>query len=411
MATRYRHESICVFKMKHYIILTPSISNMGGSEMYTSNKSQYLQKTGWDVRVFYANPKGDIKIDNLRQFKQNCIPEIGFGISYICKKRRNAIVSHICDGISPSDETIVESHVMEMAYWGELIAKHCRAKNILNCMEERIKPFSDNEAAFVEFKLRRMEILNASVKSFHRYFNDRYKDEYSNYTHKFNKVFCSNVIAEDDDTLNLPTDGQSIMSIGRLDKPYIMPMFEEVKKFATHNTDKKYNVLVIGGSPDGSVENEIKNLFAGVDNITLFMYGYVFPVPRNLINKADVGIATANSILVTADQGIPTIAIDIQDFLPMGIFGRTTNNKFSRDDEPIRPISTWLKDILNEGKYPKVTPSEMDVDAELERVFDKQVHFLNLSPNDHQYYDVLSVYSCLKFVFNQLKYKIINFTI
>lgn len=379
--------------------------------MFTSNKSQYLQKTGWDVRVFYANPKGDIKIDNLRQFKQNCIPEIGFGISYICKKRRNAIVSHICDGISPSDETIVESHVMEMAYWGELIAKSCRGKSILNSMEENIKSFTDKEASFVEYKLKRWEVLNASVKAFNRYFNDRYKDEYAQYTHDYMRAFCSNVVTDDDESLSLPSDGQSIMSIGRLDKPYVMPMFEEVKMFASQNKDKKYNVLVIGGSPEGSVENEIKNLFAGVGNVTLFMYGYVFPVPRNLVNKADVGIATANSVLVTADQGIPTISICINDLQPLGIFGRTTKNKFYREDEPILSVSTWLKKVLIEGKYPKVAPTEMDVDAELERVFGKQVDFLTLSPNDHQYYDVLSIYSCLKVVFNQLKYKIINFTI
>lgn len=390
--------------MKHYIILTSGIFEMGGAEMFTANKCKYLKSKGWDVRVFYYRNFGELKIQELAPYRGNCIPELLYGITYITQKRRSLIIEQICAGINKGDEVVVESHIINLAYWGELVAEYCGGKSILNSMEENIAPFSDAEASFVEHKLKRWEILNAvSTKTLHRYFNDRYKEEYVQYIHNYMRVFCSNVVTDDDESLSLPTEGQSIMSIGRLDKPYILPMFEEIKKFASQNKDKKYNVLVIGGSPDGSVEHEVKNLFAGVDNVSLFMYGYVFPVPRNLINKADVGIATANSVLVTADQGIPTIAMDIHDFQPIGIFGRNTNNKFSRDNEPIIPASTWLQEVLNEGKFPKVAPTEMDVDAELERVFGKQVEFLVLSPNDHQYYDVERVYPQSAYMINQFK--------
>ena len=44
--------------MKKYIILTNSITNMGGGQMFAANKSLYLRERGWDVSIFFSNPKG-----------------------------------------------------------------------------------------------------------------------------------------------------------------------------------------------------------------------------------------------------------------------------------------------------------------------------------------------------------------
>ncbi len=376
--------------MKHYIILTPSISNMGGSEMFTANKVQYLQNNGWDVRVFFANPHGQIKIEALRQFSMNLIPEIGFAFYYINKRTRYKIINRICEGVSCDDETVVESHLLVQGYWGELIAKACNGKSILNAMEENIKPLSNNEAAFVEFKLKRMEILNASVKSFRRYFNNKYKDEYASYTHDLMRAYCSNVTTDDDafDYSLSPAD-YNIISIGRLDKSYIYPMFEEIAIFAKRVSWKKINVIVIGGSPDGSVENRIRQLFDDIKNVSLYLYGYLFPIPTKLLLQADVSIAMANSVLVTSDLGIPTIVLDIHDLQPIGIFERTTPNRFTRDREPIQKVSELLKEILVDGKYLKIAPKNVDVSKELDDVFGKQIKFLELSAKESSvYYDV-----------------------
>lgn len=396
--------------MKHYIILTPSISNMGGSEMFTANKVQYLQNNGWDVRVFFANPHGEIKIEALRQFSMNLIPEIGFAFYYINKRTRYKIINRICEGVSCDDETIIESHLLVQGYWGELIAKACNGRNILNAMEENIKPLSNNEAAFVEFKLKRMEILNASIKSFHRYFNDKYKEEYSSYTHDLMRAYCSNVTTNDDAfECGLSPANYNIMSIGRLDKPYILPMFGEIANFAKKNSRDKMNVIVIGGSPDGGVENKIKMLFSDIKNITLYFYGYLFPIPTKLLQQADVSIAMANSVLVTSDLGIPTIVLDIHDLQPIGIYGRTTTNQFSRDNEPIQRIPVLLNDVLIEHKYNKIAPKAIDINEELDKVYGKQIKFLDLSMSqDNIYYDVEKVFSCWHNFVYQIKYILIK---
>ena len=96
-------------------------------------------------------------------------------------------------------------------------------------MEENINQLTKKEAAFVEYKMKRWEILNASVKSFHRYFNNLYKEEYANYVHKYMRAYCSNVV---DENTSFQDDVRkadfNIMSVGRLDKPYVHYMLQEV---------------------------------------------------------------------------------------------------------------------------------------------------------------------------------------
>lgn len=379
--------------MKHYIILTGAICNMGGAEMFTSNKVKYLKKHDWDVRVFFFNDGAEIKIPNLSEYKDNYIPEMKYGYYYYSEKQRNRVIDHICLGIKKGDALYIESHLMNLTYWAEMIAHRYEGVSILNAMEESIVLGSAKDAEFVKFKIRRMEVLNASDKSFKRYLKDYYTPDLNNYTHSYMFAYCSNVVCDEDPILELPSEGANILSIGRLDKPYVLPMFEEIKLFARSNPGNLYNVLVIGGSPDNSVETKVKEMFRDVNNVRIFLYGYMFPVPRNLVQHADVGIASANSVLVSADQGIPTIAICIYDYLPLGIYGRTTNSKFGRDNEPVQSVSQLLKEVLIDKLFDKTFPIEFDEDAELENVFGKQIVFLDLCSKRKEYYDVMSIHS------------------
>lgn len=382
--------------MKHYIILTGAICNMGGAEMFTSNKVKYLKKHEWNVRVFFFNDGEEIKISNLYEYKDNYIPEMRYGYYYFSKKQRDRVIDYICRGIKKGDTLYIESHLMNLTYWAEMIAQRYEGVSILNAMEESIELGSAKDAEFIRFKIRRMEVLNASEKSFMRYLRDFYTPDLISYTHPHMRAYCSNVVCDEDPTLELPSEGANILSIGRLDKPYVLPMFEEIKLFARSNPDSLYNLLIIGGSPDNSVESRIKEMLGDVDNVRIFLYGYMFPVPRNLVQHADVGIASANSVLVSADQGIPTISICIYDYLPLGIYGRTTNSVFGRDKEPVQTVSQLLKEVLIENKFKKIPPVEFDEDAELERVFGKQIEFLDLCSKQKDYYDVLSIHSPLE---------------
>lgn len=389
--------------MKKYLILTPSISNMGGSEMFTANKSKYLREHGWGVNVFYFNTRGEVMIPELEKYKGNCIPELLLRIEHFTKIYRNKIISRIIEGINDDDQVVIESHLFNLGIWGELIAQRIGAKNILNFMEENIGEVSKNEADFMEWKLKRWEILNASDKSFHRYFNSRYKEEYKQYTHNFMRVYCSNVTTnkEVDVSFISPAD-YTILSIGRLDKPYILPSIKEVITFAKENAVKTINLIVVGGSPDGNSEKKIDIFCNPIDNLRVYQFGYMFPVPSNIIQLADVAFSSANSISVSANQGIPTVGIDIHDTLPLGVYGKTTQNKFSRDDEPVIALSQWLHQILVDKKYVKESPILED-DKESNEVFGKQIDFLSLSPSDRRTYDVENMYSLPTYILFNIK--------
>lgn len=378
--------------MKSYIILTGSIYDMGGAEMFTSNKCAYLKSKGWDVRVFYFNKGNRIMIDNLKEFEENYIPELRYGYYYYSRGQRRRILNYLCNNLTKDDEIVVESHLIGLSYWAELIRKHIGAKSILNCLEEKINQVSLSEADFLEYKVFRYEVLNGSQKSFQRYFGKLYKTEYDCYGGTMVPL-CSNVVSDNHEVIvDIPAADFNLLSIGRLDKPYIQTMLNGIRNFVVKYHQNTFNLLVIGGSVDGSIENQICRMFKNIANVKIHLYGYMYPVPANLIRKADVGMASANSILVTADQGIPTISFDMVDYQTIGIYGHTTNNKFKRQDEPAIPIESLLEEILITKKYIKSTPVEVDSE-QVERVFSSQLDFLLKSPNDYSVYDVMSIHS------------------
>ena len=153
--------------------------------------------------------------------------------------------------------------------------------------------------------------------------------------------------------------------------------------------------MIFGGSPDGSVEKQIDDVFSNYVNVNIVQYGYIFPIPANLIQQADVAMATSNSVLVSANLGIPTIAYSIHDFMPLGVYGFTTNNKILRDDEPIIKTEILLDEILNQHKYKKDL-SHIVPQQSLDEVFKPQIDFLDKSPNDHDAYNVMKIHSLLE---------------
>lgn len=388
--------------MNVYIILTGSIYDMGGAEMFTSNKCTYLKEKGWNVQVFFFNKGHEIIIDNLKEYENNYIPELKYGYYYWSRKQRERILDKLCLNISADDYIVVESHLMNLTYWGELIAQRTGAKSILNCMEEYIRQLTPAEAAFVEYKVKRNEVLNGSSRSYQRYFGNLYKKEYDLFSNTMIPL-CSNVVSEDDNKeFNLPDADYNLMSIGRLDKPYIQTMLMGVKQFVDNYPQYRYNFLIIGGSPDGMIEQQIQEIFASNTNVNICMYGYLFPIPLGLIKKADVSMASANSVLVTADQGVPTIVYDMCDYQTVGVFGYTTENCFKRQHEPIVPTEILLKKVLFDEKYPKksVIQSELNI---LDKVFDPQIEFLSKSPNDGKAYDVMTIHSKFEYYVANIK--------
>jgi len=384
------------FDMKKYVFLTSSIGNMGGAQMFLSNKVEYLRKHGWEVEAFFFNSFNEIKIPNLKRFENNCIPELMYKVQSYSSSQRNAILGRICSYIKKDggcDMIVVESLLTHLAFWAELVAERVHGIHIVNYLEEDIPVFSKRQIDFFDFKLRRRECLNASKKSLQRLFKNFYLDEYESFFFVL-KPFCSNVIDENDEiNIDLKRADYTILSIGRLDKPYIQTLLNELICFIGLHPQTRFNLIFIGGSADGYVEKKISSLFGVLENVNVYLLGYLYPIPKMLFENVNVSIASSNSVLVTAELGIPTIVIDACDFHAIGVYGYDTQNKVFRTIEPLRKVSELLNDVLLTDKYANAKPVIGNDEFCADDVFSGQLNFLKTVPGDNVYYDVNSAFS------------------
>lgn len=389
--------------MKTYILFTPEITNMGGAQMYTANKTEFLKSKGWNVQVFFPKMKGEIKIKSLEEYRDNYIPDFAYSYFALPKSRRKHILEKIKSIVGESEEIVVESQVMPTVYMAEKVAEYLGGRHIINCLDERIIESTPKQEEYLEYKLKRWEVMNASELRLKRYFVKNYSDDFLDYANVV-KYRCSNVVADDGKRFDFAPCDYTILSIGRLDKPYIQPMMDEIATFANAHQDKKINVLFVGGSFDGKAEPMLQEKADSAPNLTAYLLGYTFPVSKSILDAADVAIATANSVLVSSDQDIPTIVTDIHDSMAIGVYGYTTQNKFSRKDEPQQVISELLDNALIKGLYPRKGIIQ-DSMQEMNEEFEKQLAFAERSKGNKGYYDVDSLQS----IFGKLKSRVAGF--
>lgn len=391
--------------MDSYIILTPEIGNMGGGQMYTNNKVRYLKEHGWNVHVFYFKEGGSIMMPYLKEYYGNVIPEFRFAFYYVPILRRNKIAKRIKTSIVGSKTIIIESQLIDLAFWGEDIAKRIGAKHIVNFIEEQVPVMNDRKLSFFEYKLKHWHMLNAGERSQKRIFKDKWKEEYVAFINMISYK-CSNVVYDVGCDIQFKPCDFSIISIGRLDKPYVESMTSEFIAFAEKHKNKKINFIYVGGSPDGIKEREIPKLFQKAGNATVYMMGYTFPVPLSVVKQANVAVASANSILVTSDLDIPTISLDMNDHQVIGVYGYNTINKFLRNaNEPALQLSSVLDEVLIYKKYPRkgiIVDSMKDVNEE----FDREIEFLSKSKSQQSYFDLSSLTTPLERGYCQIKWSI-----
>ena len=380
--------------MKKYVILTPSIGDMGGAQMYVANKVKYLERKGWSVFVFYFRSYTNILIPALQQYIQNKIIDMQYGCQFIPKFKLRHDLSFISSKIhySSDDNVIIESQLVSLVGWGELLAEYFQGKHVINYLEEKIDFSASPLSDFMEFKLKRYEVLNSSEERLRCGFGVSFKEEYLNYTH-IQRFFCSNVIDfSKDQPLEIEKADINILSIGRLDKPYIPKLLSEVKSFANKHPESKINFMLVGGSNAGEEEKSIMQSFISQENVNLIMFGYLFPVPINIVKSADVGISSSNSILVTADQGIPTICIDMYDYDSIGIYGYTTTNKFHESRADKQSLSEALESVVF-GNLIDVVINNNSSDQDGENQFDDDFAYLNNSTGPEEYFNIRDRYS------------------
>lgn len=374
--------------MKKYFFLTNSIRSIGGSQLYISRKIEYLKKQDWKVEVYYTD-YGSIMVDNLKPFLANYLQVLAVPLNLVSEKQKKRLL----ESFTPGEQTIIESHLVGLSIWGEYIAKYIGAKHIAYFLCEQFPPLSNGVSDYLKFKLKQNLLYGITSKSIPALF----REDFDGIPYGLLAVGCHSSIGGVDSRIEkLPRADYTILSLGRLGKPYIPNMINSVKEFAELNKGNKINVIIIGDSPS---RDELLAPLVPIKNVHVLSLGDMSPIPRNVFTVSDVAIATAGCVKITSEQDVPTIVADGNDYEAIGVYGYTTFNCLFRDfDEPQLKITDLLEDVLVKKMYSKKGVLKFE-----EKEIDYSAHQAVIDQKfDNSYYNVSSIDTSKTFTIEKL---------
>lgn len=378
--------------MKKYVILTSSISNMGGAQMYIRNKILYLREHGWNAMVI-AGRADNVIIHELREFKKINIPEIDYCSFFYSIKKQEQVLEKLNTLIADKeyDKIVIESTSTEVSTWAESIAQKIGAQHLIFLLQEHNSLVNKGMQDFYIFKYLRRELASITKKSLAAMFKDFHPIEAEASYHL--QAYSNNVEADIPNDLVDSIDKSKydyiIGALSRLDKPFVPYAVEDLCNYAHKHSNKQFLLLWIGDAPKGSPEQTtVKAMVGKLPNVKLIITGYLLPIPIKLLELCDAFISSAGSCWVCKRAGIPTISYDGNDYKPIGILGWTTNNSlFRAQNEPPQNLTSLLDDVIIKKKYPKSQPDYLSGIPD----FQSHMDFIDNMDQKQAYYDITKI--------------------
>lgn len=380
--------------MSKYIFIAMNICNIGGSEQYLYNKTTFLEKQGHDCYVI-SGMRGKIMIAGLAKYKSMIIPNVMYPPCLFTKKERLRTIDKITRIIhfSPDDNCIIESDGIDEAKWGELLACRYNGRHIVLNVQE-VHDYSKDEIKFLRFKYDRQELAGITDRSVNMMLKDDLLTPHS--WSKFS-AYCNNVVDDVPNTVSdkFDTDNAlTIGSIGRLEKPFVIPMLKLLSRFFKEHPDKRYNLVLIGGTSQKSVRKKISDIVTQCNNVKLIITGLMYPIPRDLIKNIDVFISTSGAADVTYLEHKPTIKVHPVTGEPAGVIGYNFIPEVDSMFNPVpgKTILDYLKDILDNKISIKYTGDDQYVKYKntMHAEFARQLK-LAMNSVGNQYYDTSDI--------------------
>ena len=363
---------------------------MGGGQLYTRNKVNYLKRNGWKV-CLYTGRSGKLYFDDLKDYKENYIPELNYLPFYFNRKTQRRIIRQIINGCEGAwNQVVIESHKQPMAVWGELLASNINGKHVFFDLDEDFVYFESWYYRFLDFKHNRKELAGINELSLEKMFKEYKKiSDEDNYHLLFP---CTNTIENVDNPLieTAPNSDICLGSISRLDKDYLIPMMEEIVSFCNQNKGKKITVFVVGDSKEKKFSKKLLDIGKEAENLKIILLGFLSPIPSLLIKKVDVFIGTAGSAVMTAEAGKVTIAVDTITCEPIGVIGiNAQSTTYSNGNLKWKKLSEYLSYIFFE-KSVKYVESQIKCDQfmgiSVNGALDEHMLFLEASEKTKEYY-------------------------
>ena len=385
--------------MNKYVFVQSSVCRMGGSQQYLYRKINFLKNLGWEVKVIVGYT-GNVIMKQLAEY-ENCVPGISYSACFFNKRDQKKIIDEAIKIIDPKpDEKIyIESCTASISLWCEMIAKKLNCRHFSFDFAEVFPNLTQSQLDYHDFKHKRRELCGISPQALPLMFRG-YKDVPENEAYCY-RAMCSNpiddVTDEHFDALAQELKGFDcvIGTIGRAEKPFLLPTLKGIREYIEENPNRNFGVLYIGGAPQVKYQQEAAALFENVANAKFYCTGSIFPIPRVIAETCAAFVSSSGSASATARENIPTVSISPLTFMANGILNYTTRFSAVPDKEMKLTIKSQLREIIdnkycetheNLGLYDALPFSE---EAKIQ--FKKQVDFVLDNDAPLQYYDVSRV--------------------
>ena len=307
--------------MKTYVFISRRISEIGGAEQYLYNKSRYLESAGWRVLIFSAR-KGRILISGFEKYREGICPALTYAPECYSRREVRRTLDRICREIGDcgGDPCVIESDSVNRAVWAELIAARVGGKHLAFILQEN-HGYDEATRRFLRFKYDRHELAGITVQSVGQMLEDGQLEQRAD-----TKIsaYCNNVVEDCEDRISPQLDPEAdhtFGSLGRLEKPCVLPILEGFKACFAAHPEQRFNMVLIGGAPGKAREAEIREMFSGMDNVRLLITGNMYPLPRSLLDRIEVFVSTAGSATATYRAHRPTVRVHPVTGEPVGVIG------------------------------------------------------------------------------------------
>lgn len=332
-------------------------------------------------------------IEELKRFESDRNRFIRFPPSFYSESLVDSHIDRLCRRFEEhnSQEIVVESHSIELALWGEMIAEHLHGKHIIYVIQEEFNGRTTrNMYAFLDFKHKRRELAGITGRSLEILFKN-YKELKPDESY-YLKAACTNVVEDVENSIIDSIRRSDIMigSIGRLEKGYVRALTKNSIAFANSNPTRRVSLVLVGGTRDEKVARELRKITSPCSNLDLIITGFMYPIPRKLFSLVDIFVSGAGSARVSAAEGVLTMTVDVNTGKPIGLLGYDTNNSIYGDKEQTKSIAQMLQDVLIEKEmHKKKIPMKYEQTIpDFRQRYAEHMDFIERSEQEKEYYPV-----------------------
>ncbi len=374
---------------KTYVIICGFADVVAGGPIYYANKIKYMEHLGWKVIVIPTHKGEKVYIQNMKRFWGTYVPFILDTPNEYNKRQREKLTDFLVHFIPQNSYyTIIETGTDYTNFWGEVLAKRINARHIVIFLDEDTPRINHKNIDFYKFKYSRHEMACISQsmmqKFFQGYLNLDINDCYGL------PCCCSNSIDDYDNPLikKLPHGDYNIGYIGRLEKNIVNTIVQGFIEFANAYQKKTIAITFFGGAFESKTIEQLSCLFSSIPNIKIYITGYLYPLPYNMLKTMDLFVSGAGSATTAFKAGVVSIKVSCINNSVLGIVTNCADKQFIKC-----PFGNSVKDYLEWilVKRAKIQNPPASFKNDWDTIchnFDKHLDFIKSANSSLVYYDV-----------------------